>query len=111
MKIDENKIWQNLSIPFDIVRYAAGLFFHFTQRKQNGIPLSVIKMFIAKFIGSDSDGVRTSTRQRIKNTIGMMMLTLIGRGASGLQCWKTGNQIKFDEKNQILIIEIFYKNS
>ena len=38
-----------------------------------------------RFIGSDIDGVKTSTRQRIKKIHGIMMLTLIGRGASGLE--------------------------
>jgi len=49
------------------------------------MPLNVINMLMPKFIGSVIDGVNTSTRQRIKNTYGIMILTLIGRGASGLK--------------------------
>ena len=52
------------------------------------MPLNVINMLIPKFIGSVIDGVSTSTRQRIKNNHGIIMLTLIGRGALGLKYGK-----------------------
>jgi hypothetical protein len=48
------------------------------------MPLSVINMLMAKFIGSENEGVSTSPRQMIKNIHGIMIFTLIGRGASGL---------------------------
>lgn len=48
------------------------------------MPLIVIKMLIAKFIGSENDGTRTSARQTMRKIQGMRMLTLIGRGISGL---------------------------
>lgn len=55
------------------------------------MPLNVINMLMPKFIGSVIDGVNTSTRQRIKNTYGIIILTLIGRGASGLKFYGSLN--------------------
>lgn len=50
------------------------------------MPLSVIKMLMAKFIGSENDGVSTSARHIMRNIQGMRMLTFIGRGMSGFEC-------------------------
>lgn len=47
------------------------------------MPLSVIKMLITKFIGSENEGVSTSARQIMRNIQGMRMFTFIGRGMSG----------------------------
>lgn len=48
------------------------------------MPLSVMAMLIPRFCGSENDGTRTSVMQMIMNTIGIKILTFIGRGKFGL---------------------------
>lgn len=50
------------------------------------MPLIVIKMLMAKFIGSENEGVNTSARQIMRNIQGIRMFTFIGRGMSGFVC-------------------------
>lgn len=59
----------------------------------------MIKILIPRFIGSDIEGTNTSPKQIIMKNIGIIRLTFIGLGRSGLEDEKDETKI-----NSILIV-------